>query len=385
VIHLSVIGQELLFFVALLTEAKMGLFSQSLNRSIGSSLRPGPPKDKKRNYACDTSPLTPIKENVSLSFEGGKTKTIPLPQRRWNLLPPPKCSFATTNRDKRMMSALESDTDISISQIEDWNDENDDVTLLPPQKATNIESVLYPCDGEGFDVTSSRTQPVITPYSTQRLSSAPVVNSAKSQNLWNKVSSLKNMKNHWNQQPSAYQSKNKNRSKEIEIQFECFFEDDEYSANDEFLSSAPPTIIRDASKATLFRKTTVLQSWFTETIGAVKRGCVNSTSNNSKDKKSRPHGTSTTEPTYEYDDCDDSEGEVQIVFENVDENKSIVNSDDDMTAAFSHQAWDMDELVQFQIPNVVEPSSWEYYDSCHCKCNHGAVNKISKSVLASIV
>jgi hypothetical protein len=363
----------------------MGFFSQSSKKSIGFSTRPGPPKLMDELYdRNDASPrhVPKVKDNELFSLDDEGYKNHHLTQRYWNILQTPRRSSSFVTSKNQLLSALESDTDRSMSPTDEWNNENDEVTLLPqrlPQRKTFDKEPTVNCK----DVNEEESDLASTPSSLRKavLPSAPALNNgSRSQNLWNRISSFKSVKNQSNQGPSVDYTKKSRLRNETEIQFECFFEDDEcsFDVGKRFTSSSSsssptpsPTITKNSAVPALFRRTTVMQSWVTHTIGTVKRG-RRIPGRHQHDKKSAE--TTGAKLAIFTDNCDDDDDDEmsQIIFDskccNEKTQVSTTTSGEIVLNTFGHNPlWGTEAPIQFYIPDdddVDDNSSFSSSLSC---------------------
>ena len=362
----------------------MGLFSQPLNQGR-SSVRPATPKASTELYDHDDLILlAPVKGSEPLSSSCSKANKYHLPQRLWNIMQPPKGSSSATMSNLQKKGALDSDTDRSMSPVEEW--ENDHVTLLPQRKATGIRSDILPSEGEGFKFKTSSSIGSRVSTSTnaplQKHSSELAQNLLiKSQKKWNRTCSTKSGK---------HNNGLKKSRKEIEIQFECFLEDDENSYTNACLSSLlkSPNAMKNSSKPTFTRRSKSVQSWLTQTLEAVKKGCINPVN---QKKPSEPKGRNASELTRDSDE----ESQVQIIFERTnvfectDEYMFSHSIEDDVSCTFSsNHLWENEAPLQFSIPNdvVIPVNSWDHDDGPHLLHNdqNGAFFR-SKPVMVPFV
>jgi hypothetical protein len=263
------------------------------------------------------------------------------------------------------------DNDAMIPMTEDaWDMENDDeVALLATPIPSFIEPLFSPSDEEDmFQIISplsanSYVSSSSPSCSTQRSFLSPTVSTEKSPPLWKRVSILKQRKSAPKEKPILSRNK-KNRKEEIEIQFECFFEEDDENVEHElhFPSQDP----KGSTKASLFRRTTVMQSWWTQTLGTVKRSCRKVPPIRARPERSSTPGTAPLGPSEE-------ESQELITFE-----KSCLqgatshsheydgSSSDEDNFTVHHRNMFVDAPIQFHIPFIVEPTSrWEENESLH--------------------
>ena len=342
----------------------MGLFSQPLNRGR-SSIRAATPKVATGFYHHDDIfLLAPVKVSESFSLDCNKTKRYYLPQRFWNIIQPPKGSSSSNIYNLQMTSVVESDTGRSMSPVDEWESENDHVNLLPQKTATNNRSAIYSNEGEGFGVKTTilptEAQSKSAEFPMQKPTSELATNSTniRSHKTWNRVCSNKSGRNC---------IKSKKSKKEIEIQFECFLEDDENSYSSPYLPSlsTPSTTVKDSTKSSLTKRTKSVQSWLTHTLGVMKKGCTVPVTPNYR-QSPKLHEGDTTESSR---GCDD---ECQIIFERRTNIRECTNEcistgslsvEDEVALAFGHtQRRDIEAPIQFNIPNsACKPVySWDY-------------------------
>ena len=255
------------------------------------------------------------------------------------------------------VSDLENNTDRSLSPIDQWENEDDDVILLQ-KEASHIKPIIYPKEYEGL--AAKPLASASTEFPPCKRASEFSTSTNRSHKNWTRARSSQSGK-------KGNKSK-KSTKKEIEIQFECFLEDDENSyANSYSPSLSPSPIVANNSSIPTRGKKSV-QSWLTQTFQAVKKGCVTRV-NQQNGKPLKQHGRNTTKAT---GDCDD-ESQVQITFERTDieRNKSYIfghSIHDDLIATFSEeQILSGEPPIQFFIPNdVVEPVySLDYDESSY--------------------
>lgn len=362
----------------------MGIFSQPLNRG-GSSVRPATPRVSTGIYDHDdVLLLAPVKGSESFSFRCSKTNKYHLPQRLWNIIQSPKGSSSAAMSNLQKMSGLESDTDRSMSPVEEW--ENDNVNLLPQRKATSIRSITHPSEVEEFEFKTPSSARLgfstSTNFPLQKHSSDLAPNNGnKSQKNWNRTCSNKSRKN---------LNGLKKSKKEIEIQFECFLEDDENSYENVWLPSfsESPSTMANSPKPSTTRRSKSVQSWLTQTLGAVKKGCMNPINQKKLSKTQRRNASELTRDI-------DEEDQVQIIFERTNiyectgEDMFSHSIEDDVPFTLSNnQLWENEAPMQFLIPNdIVQPVySWDCDNDCHLLYdNHKGALTGSKPVLVPIV
>jgi hypothetical protein len=369
----------------------MGLFSQPFNRG-GSSIRPATPKFTKGLFDNDdVLLLAPVKGSESFSLDCNKVKRHRLPQRFWNIMQTQN-ETTSANINLQAMSVLDSDTDRSMSPVDEWENESDHVNLLPQKTATIVRSAINPSKGKELDVKLTTSAGLeVSPSS-----GFPLRKHTSELLATNGTRSHKNLNRSFSTRSGKNSNKSKQCRKEIEIQFECFLEDDEDSCAGSHLPSfstfpnfSPPMLEKNSVKPTVTRS---VQSWFTQTLGAVKKGCMIPVNPKFR-KPSKPQERNATESS---DDCD-AESQVQIIFErtNVCEctdeymfagSNSI---EDDVTISFSqNQLWGNEAPIQFLIPNIAIKSvySWDYNETSHLTYDDqlGSTNGF-KPVLVPIV
>ena len=338
----------------------MGFFIHPLSRG-GSSIQPATPKVSKGLFdQNDALLLAPVKGSESSSLECNKNKRSYLSQRFWNIMQTPRGTSSATTSNLQMMQ-LESDTDWSMSPFDEWENENDHVNLLPQKTPTNARFEIFPSDSKGLK-SSSPPQLVVatTPdFALQKqISELVTTNGISAHKNWNRSCSTKSGKNC---------SKSKKCRKEIEIQFECFLEDDESSSLPSL--STVPTMAKKSVKPTFTRRTKSVQSWLAQTFGAVKKGYMMTVNPNYR-KSGEPRDNITESSG----DCD-AEDEIQIIFDR----KNVVECtgeymfkgshsiDDDVTISFIHSLiWENEAPIQFSIPeNAIKPMYFGEYNEDH--------------------
>ena len=256
------------------------------------------------------------------------------------------------------VSDLENDTDRSLSPVDQWENEDDDVILLQ-KEASNIAPFLYPKEYEGL-----AAKPLVNAsaeFPSCKRASELSTSTNRSQKNWTRTRSNQSGK-------KCNKSKKSIPKKENEIQFECFLEDDENSCPHSYSPSLSRSPITTNKSSIPTRGKKSVQSWLTQTLQAVKKGCVTRV-NQQNGKPLKQHGRNTTKAT---GDCDD-ESQVQITFERTDieRNKSYIfghSIHDDLIATFSEeQILSGEPPIQFFIPNdVVEPVySLDYDESSY--------------------
>jgi hypothetical protein len=222
-------------------------------------------------------PIAPLKLNSS-TYQGDEQKQVMWPHRSWNLLKQQAKTSATQKTRRMKSSEYFNGNDAMIPTTEeDWNIEYDDeIALLATPIPSYIEPLFSPSDEEDMF-------PVISPLSmnsfvsssspscsTQRSFQSPTLSTEKSPTIWKRVSMLKPRKRLFQGNPILSSDKKKNPKEEIEIQFECFFEEEDEHPELYFPTTAP----RDPAAATLFRRTSLTpSSWWTQALGTVQRGC----------------------------------------------------------------------------------------------------------------
>jgi hypothetical protein len=356
----------------------MGIFGQQFKRSGESTVLPGtstPIRGISKRHGKDVSPLAPAKLNTSSLLNNSDTETAHLPHRCWTLLKQQQRRSSTHSSCFNTLTTNADDSYDSIPTTEEWNNENDEVSLLLQKQPSIIESVLESSDGEGFHVTASSVSfpdPIRTP---PRASSSPTVSNGKPQKLWKRVSSFKKMNSHRNKE-HALINKNKNSKNEIEIQFECFEEDDDDLAFSQHFFSSQQPATQKASKVSLFRRSSVTESWWTQTLGSVKRSIP------TRQRSKRTPGTTGANE-------EDDDSQEQIVFENIHQIGTADSDDgrssDDDTSAIGNRNWDLDAPIQFRIPITVDSSSWGDYDNYHLNYYDFSVENKTNTFIAPLV
>ena len=377
----------------------MGLFSQPLNR--GSSIRPTTPKFSKGLFDHDdVFMLSPVKGSEALSLDCSKAKRYHLPRQFWNIIQNSKGTSIASTSKLQVMSGMDSGTD--MSPVDEWDNENDHVNLLPHGTSTTVRSAIYPSK-----IYPSNMYPRKGKEYLVKATSLPVSTTAgfPLRKHTSEVLTTNGNGSHKNRSCSTKSvmscNKSKKSRKEIEIQFECFLEDEEDFHVPSFATS--PMAEKFLTKSTVTTSTKSVQSWLAERLGALKKGCM-IPANLKLRKSSQPRERNVTEFS---GDCD-AESQAQIVFDvtNIcdctDEYmfSGSHSVEDDFTISFSHsqvwmndnhnQLWENEAPIQFAIPNNAINIKKAYPRDCNddrlliYDDFPGEMN-VSKHVLVSVV